>query len=209
MASAQLRAADRRDEPTDAPQRLEAGLVHPLSSLRGGIGGVMSLRHVFTTDGTMTTHHETAAEIETVIEAWRIKLLGLDPEVVHVKPEPDRWSLSEVVGHLIDSACNNHQRFVRAQHCTELVFPKYHQNEWVAAANYRACEWESLIELWYHYNRQIAVLIRHIPESKLAIPCTITPYETCTLGFLVTDYLEHLHHHCGKLSERITTERAT
>jgi len=157
----------------------------------------------------MTTPHETATEIESVIESWRIKLLGLDSEKVHAKHAPDRWSLSEVVGHLVDSACNNHQRFVRAQYCTELVFPKYEQNEWVAAANYRTRDWESLVQLWYHYNRQLAVLIRNIPESKLSTPCTITPNETCTLGFLVTDYLDHLHHHLSKLSERITAECAT
>ena len=158
---------------------------------------------------SMSALNEIASEIESVIESWRGKLLELDANSIHVKPEPDRWSISEVIGHLVDSACNNHQRFVRAQHCTELVFPKYEQNEWVAAANYRLCDWESLIQLWYHYNRQIAVLIRSIPESKLSTPCTITPYETCTLGFLVTDYLDHLNHHFGKLSERITTEFAT
>ncbi|QEG41504.1 hypothetical protein [Roseimaritima ulvae] len=110
---------------------------------------------------------------------------------------------------LSHSACNNHQRFVRAQHCTELVFPKYEQNECVSAANYRACDWESLIELWYYYNRQIALMIRNIPESKLTTPCTITPYETCTLAFLVTDYLDHLHHHLEKLNERISTDPTT
>ena len=65
-----------------------------------------------------------------------------------------------MIGHLVDSACNNHQRFVRAQHCDELIFPKYEQNEWVAAANYRNCDWSSLVELFYHYNRQISHLIR-------------------------------------------------
>ena len=30
-------------------------------------------------------------------------------------PAPGRWAKKEVVGHLIDSAANNHQRFVRAQ----------------------------------------------------------------------------------------------
>ena len=157
----------------------------------------------------MPTLEETAAEIESVIESWRARLLGLNAKSAHAKPEADRWSISEVIGHLVDSACNNHQRFVRAQFCTELVFPKYEQNEWVAAANYRDCDWNSLVQLWFHYNRQIAVLIRNIPNSKLQTPCTITPYETCTLEFLVTDYLDHLNHHFAKLTERIDTENTT
>jgi hypothetical protein len=32
------------------------------------------------------------------------------------KPAPDKWSKKEILGHLIDSAANNHQRFIRAQY---------------------------------------------------------------------------------------------
>lgn len=151
----------------------------------------------------ISTNVTTACEIELLIEVWRDSLLSISPIAAKEKPAPDRWSIAEVIGHLVDSACNNHQRFVRAQFCDELIFPKYEQNEWVAAANYIHSDWESLVQLWYHYNRQIAVLIRNIPESKLTTPCTITPYETCTLRFLVTDYLTHLQHHFLILSERI------
>ena len=88
----------------------------------------------------MPTHIDTASEIESLIESWRSKLHELDATSVRTKPAPDRWSISEVVGHLVDSACNNHQRSVRAQHFSELVFPKYEQNEWVAAANYQKAD---------------------------------------------------------------------
>ena len=154
----------------------------------------------------MPTTDETATEIELLLKTWRAKLRELSPDSAHVKPSPDRWSISEVIGHLVDSACNNHQRFVRAQYSTELTFPKYEQNEWVESANYRSCNWESLVDLWYLYNIQLANLIRNIPESQLMTPCTITPYDTCTLGFLVTDYLDHLNHHFKILDGRIGTE---
>ena len=111
-----------------------------------------------------------------------------------------------MIGHLVDSACNNHQRFVRAQNCTELIFPKYEQNEWVAAGHYRTCPWGSLVQLWHAYNQQLAHVIRHIPESDLSTQCTITPNAVCTLGFLVTDYVAHLHHHLNILNERIDKE---
>ena len=151
----------------------------------------------------MTTTNEVADEIEQVVASWHQQLLNVDPAVAHHKPSEERWSISEVIGHLVDSACNNHQRFVRAQFSSELVFPKYEQEEWVSAANYVDCDWESLVALWFHYNRQIASLIRNIPASKLDTPCTITPYKTCTLNFLVTDYLPHLHHHLDILRDRI------
>ncbi len=121
----------------------------------------------------MPTYVDTALEIESLIESWRRKLLEIDAALAHAKPAPDRWSISEVVGHLVDSTCNNHQRFVRAQHCTDFAFPKYEQNEWVAAANYQEGDWESLAELWYHYNRLIAKLIRNMRTSSLSTPCTI------------------------------------
>lgn len=156
----------------------------------------------------MPAHTDTALEIESLIESWRRRLLELDAVSAHAKPSLDRWSISEVIGHLVDSACNNHQRFVRAQHCSEFVFPKYSQNEWVAAANYQESDWESLVQRWYYYNRQIAGLIRNMRTSSLLTPCTITPYETCTLGFLVTDYLDHMIHHLNILAERIEKTKA-
>ena len=146
---------------------------------------------------------KTAEEIDSLADQWRSKLACLDEATAHAKPNPVRWSISEVLGHLIDSACNNHQRFVRAQYCDSLEFPKYDQNQWVSAANYSQCDWETLVELWYFYNRQLAFLVRQIPTAAMSTPCTITPYETCTLEFLVIDYVTHLRHHFEILLERM------
>ncbi len=157
----------------------------------------------------MTNVDEIASELESLIESWRFELLEIEGSTAHAKPAPDRWSISEVVGHLVDSACNNHQRFVRAQTCSELVFPKYDQDDWVSAAAYRESDWESLVELWYRYNRQLAVLIRNIRVASLSTPCVITPYEPTTLGFLVEDYLAHLKHHLAILSVRIAGNQGT
>lgn len=157
----------------------------------------------------MTSLVEIASELESLIESWRFEFLQLDGSTAHAKPAPDSWSISEVVGHLVDSACNNHQRFVRAQRCTELVFPKYDQDDWVAAAAYRVSDWESLVELWYRYNRLLAVLIRNIRVVSLSTPCTITPNQPTTLEFLVEDYLAHLKHHLAILAVRIAGNQET
>ncbi|HPF38303.1 MAG TPA: DinB family protein [Phycisphaerae bacterium] len=152
----------------------------------------------------MTTNIvEIAAELERIVDVWRDRLTETPSETAHAKPSADRWSISEVIGHLVDSACNNHQRFVRAQSADALVFPNYAQNEWVSAANYRALDWPSLVALWTNYNRLLAVLIRNLPERRLATACTITPNEPCTLGFLVTDYLDHMEHHLAILETRV------
>jgi DinB superfamily len=152
---------------------------------------------------SMTVTADIAAEIERLVDVWRDRLLQVAAETAHSKPSADRWSISEVVGHLVDSACNNHHRFVRAQSTNALVFPNYEQNEWVSAAHYRDGSWKSLAALWCEYNRMLAGLIRNIPAQRLGVPCTITPNDTCTLEFLVTDYLDHLNHHLAILNTRL------
>lgn len=146
----------------------------------------------------------TADELERVVKDSRDWLSQLDADAVKHKPAADRWSIAEVMGHLIDSACNNHQRFVRAQTTGKLVFPKYDQNDWASIGRYHARDWPGLFELWYQYNLQLAHLIRWIPAHKLNTPCEITGYEPCTLEFLVTDYLDHLNHHLRKIEERLS-----
>ena len=150
---------------------------------------------------TNTVHIANA--IDQLVGEWRQRLLDVDSLAAHDKPSSDRWSVSEVVGHLIDSACNNHQRFVRAQFADALQFPKYDQNDWVSAAGYSDLDWKLLVSLWCDYNRMLAGVIRNIPDRCLDVPCTITPYEPCTLAFLVADYLEHLQHHLRILDKRI------
>ena len=129
-------------------------------------------------------------------------LLGFGESMVRHRPSADRWTIAEVVGHLVDSACNNHQRFIRAQENTELVFPKYAQNFWVQKNHYDSAPWESLVELWYHYNLQLARVIREIPEDQTQTQCVIGELEPCTLEWLATDYVDHLVHHMGKIKER-------
>ena len=93
-----------------------------------------------------------AKELMAVVEAALPRLTALSEATVTHRPAPNQWTIKEVLGHLIDSAANNHQRFVRAQFVSELAFPKYEQNEWVQSQNYNAIEWPALIEFWRRYN---------------------------------------------------------
>ncbi len=123
---------------------------------------------------------------------------------------PGKWSAKEILGHLIDSAANNHQRFVRAQFTDELVFPGYEQQEWVAAQHYQQASWPSLIELWLNYNLHLLHLISHIPEAKLTTERrvhnldriawqTVSRNEPVTLEYFIRDYIGHLQHHLRQI----------
>jgi hypothetical protein len=109
------------------------------------------------------------------------------------------WSRKQVLGHLIDSASNNHQRFVRALLQPSLDFPGYDQNGNVRVQAIQEAEWSLLVSLWAAYNRYLAHLIAHMPASKLDTPIRVGAREPVTLAFLVSEYLTHLCHHLHQI----------
>ena len=114
-------------------------------------------------------------------------------------PAPGKWSKKEILAHLVDSASNNHQRFVRAATQGSLEFPGYDQDKLVALQNPNLASWELLIELWSAYNRYLAHVLQQIPESSAQIQCSISEREPVTLLWLAGDYVEHLKHHLNQI----------
>jgi hypothetical protein len=112
---------------------------------------------------------------------------------------PGGWSRKQLMGHLIDSASNNHQRFVRAMLEDTLEFPGYDQAGNVRVQAVAEADWQLLVSLWASYNRYLAHVIAHLPEEKLAIVCRIGTREPVTLKFLAEDYLAHLLHHLRQI----------
>jgi DinB superfamily len=110
-----------------------------------------------------------------------------------------KWVGKEILGHLIDSAFNNQQRFVRAQLASTYVGPGYEQAAWVAVNGYRERPWRELLEIWVAANRQLAAVIERVPAAKLATPCTIGDDEPVALELVMRDYLAHLKHHLEQI----------
>jgi len=109
------------------------------------------------------------------------------------------WSRKQVIGHLIDSASNNHQRFVRAMLADSLEFPGYEQAGNVRVQAVQEADWLLLVSLWANYNRYLAHVIAQLPEDKLETVCRIGAQEPVALRFLAEDYLAHLLHHLGQI----------
>ncbi|MBN1120346.1 MAG: DinB family protein [Anaerolineae bacterium] len=114
------------------------------------------------------------------------------------KPGSEEWSNKQVLGHLIDSASNNHQRFIRAQRSESHDFPGYDQNDWVALQAYQTKPWTQLVTLWEVLNLHLADIIEWIPESKLSTECTIAG-KPWTLGEIVVGYFGHMQAHLDDL----------
>lgn len=117
-----------------------------------------------------------------------------------VKPGPAKWSKKEILGHLIDSAANNQQKFVRTMQSSEhLNFVGYAQDFWVEAQGYNTASWSDLISLWLSYNRHLAHIIQNTPTAKLTHTISIEGSQPFTLGFIMADYGEHLKHHLNQI----------
>lgn len=143
---------------------------------------------------------QIAMELLQTVESASQRLRTLPSSELARKPAPEKWSKKEILGHLIDSASNNHQRFVRAQYTERLEFPPYEQDEWMRIQQYSAGDWEVMLELWRLYNQHLAHVISHIATDKLVTPCLIESPEPVSLEFLVKDYLDHMKHHLKQLS---------
>jgi hypothetical protein len=120
--------------------------------------------------------------------------------------------MKQVVGHLVDSASNNHQRFVRAQWTSDLVCAGYQQEAWVSSQRYGDAEWGDLVTLWQAFNRHLAWVMASIPgdvRERSRHPhnlheLTSGPFEPespVTLDDFMCDYVEHLKHHVRQLDE--------
>jgi hypothetical protein len=114
------------------------------------------------------------------------------------KPAPEKWSKKEILGHLIDSASNNHQRFVRVQF-EEMPRIAYNQNDWNRASRYNQMDKSHLINFWAIYNRHLVEIISRIPRNDLERELEIHEEKPVTLGFVINDYLVHLEHHLHQL----------
>jgi DinB superfamily len=109
------------------------------------------------------------------------------------------WSRKQVLGHLIDSASNNHQRFVRASLQDSLDFPAYDQEGNVRVQAPQEAEWPLLVSLWATYNCYLAHIIARLPAAKLDTVCRIGSGQPTTLRFIATDYLAHMLHHLRQI----------
>ncbi|MCX6595460.1 MAG: DinB family protein [Acidobacteria bacterium] len=137
-------------------------------------------------------------QLREVVEQTVPHLRVITEEAAAAKPAPDKWSYKEELGHLIDSAANNHQRFIRLQLQPELTLPGYAQEGWVLANQYQQASWADLITLWSAYNLHLAFVIGHI-DPTLADRIWHHPEADYTLQFLVDDYVVHMKGHLATI----------
>ena len=140
-------------------------------------------------------------QVNAAVDRWR----DLPERSVRLRPSKHAWSVKEITGHLIDSASNNHQRFVRLQLMENLTFPDYGQDNihWVRIQNYQDRKWDELLGLWRFYNLQLAYIIRSVDASCLDHVWQPDAENKVTLFDLMTDYLRHLEVHLDQIADTL------
>ena len=149
---------------------------------------------------------------ETILSATA-RLRDITPEQSRNGSSEDGWAPIEILGHLVDSAANNHQRFVRAQFTDDLVFPGYEQDQWVSGQKYRDESWPDLVQLWSSYNLHLVHVASVIPTDALTKPRAahtldkiafnlVDKNEPATLEYLIRDYVDHLQHHLNQIFDK-------
>jgi len=148
------------------------------------------------------------------VENGKARLLEIPAEETSAGA-PGKWSPKEIVGHLIDSAANNHQRFIRAQFTNDLVFPGYEQEAWVTSQKYNEESWPDLVQLWAAYNLHLLHVVSVMPDDVLTrvrtehnldqIAWSAVPKTTpTTLEYFVRDYAGHMRHHLKQILSATT-----
>ncbi|WP_177192060.1 DinB family protein [Chitinophaga arvensicola] len=141
--------------------------------------------------------HDSIIRLNYLCNTIPALLTAIPAEEFSFKPAPGKWSKKEMLGHLVDSATNNHQRFVRTQFETTPTIG-YDQNKWNQYSYYLQIDNQQLIDFWTLYNRQLLHLMQHIPEEALQRLCRHTDQDW-TLDFIINDYVVHLEHHLKQM----------
>jgi hypothetical protein len=146
----------------------------------------------------MTT--EIARHFRAELDAIHTALISVPAGLADTEWREGGWTRKQIVGHMLDSATNNRQRFVRAATDGSFAGANYGQDSWVAAHGYAEQPWETLLLWWEVEHEILAAVVDRIPEGRLAASCTLDEDPPVTLRFLIEDYTEHQRWHLAQIN---------
>ncbi len=139
---------------------------------------------------------------QKIIDAFDTLLQSTDPALTHVRVAADAWTLTEIVGHLVDSAANNHQRFARLISGNLEQFPPYDAEIFVTVQQYDGCDFVEMAKFWRQYNWMLLHIMRAIPVNAFENMWQ-RPDGAKSLRTLVEGYFEHIQMHTDHYRERM------
>jgi len=145
----------------------------------------------------------TIASLRSLIEFLPRRLAVFAEGAAGAKPSSGGWSKKQELGHLIDSASNNHQRIVRARTESGLALPGYDGDLWVELHYYQDCGWLDLIRSWHEFNRQLLRAADSVSQPGWLHELSVGGSAPMTLGFVFVDYLKHMLEHLRHLGVQV------
>ncbi|MNO16627.1 DinB superfamily protein [compost metagenome] len=142
-------------------------------------------------------------QLELLLAEFSRVVSAMDEASFVNKPSPEKWSKMEILGHLCDSAANNHVRFMRILTTDEpITMDGYAQDDWVKRHGYQHYyHREELLLLWNQLNGLILNALRSATESDGAKRCVLTDGTSLTLDELFEDYIRHAEHHLRQIRD--------
>ena len=142
---------------------------------------------------------EVARKFRAELDEVHRALVSLPEALSDVPWREGGWTRKQIVGHLLDSATNNRQRFVRAATDGSFLGPNYGQDAWVAAHGYAEQSWGTLLSWWETEHEILISVVDRIPEERMEAPCVMDEDAPVSLRFLIEDYTVHQNWHLKQL----------
>lgn len=143
---------------------------------------------------------EIAEQFRAGLDDVHSALIAVPESLADVPWRAGGWTRKQIVGHLLDSATNNRQRFVRASSEGSFEGPNYNQDAWVAAHGYDRHPWQTLLTWWESEHEILMAVVDQIPEERLETQCFVGGDVPVTLRFLIEDYVTHQRWHLKQLT---------
>ena len=140
-----------------------------------------------------------ASDLGRTVAQAKPLLLKFDNADTSTRPSEKKWAKKEILGHLLDSASNNHQRFVRAALQGSLTFPGYEREKLVDLQHFADVDWNFLVDFWAAYNRFLAHVINSLPAEAAKVTCNIGNDKPATMERIASGYVAHLKHHLNQI----------
>lgn len=159
--------------------------------------------------GEEPPQYTVANELLALVSAWEQLLATIGDQEAAMRPGRGKWSIKEILGHLVDSAINNNVRIIRAQEISLLQIPGYDQEFWIKGQAWQFMNWQNLIKLWTVFNQHLVLTIRTIPTEVLQHIVKVNENEPVTLSYLIVDYVIHMKHHLSQINELFNLKKDT